>query len=713
MRIRGQLSRVRALPTNQDLRQSPAEADVSLATWGQRAGRAMLRWTAVVALVSGGLGLVLDGTRLWLAGSGLPIVWAGALSTAGMAVLMSFVAGPIFAAVAAADARLASGGLVAQLLSPVPALASAFLAAFVITSVRHWQDSTMRLTLAVGAAVLIAVCILAARPSAHRLLRVSVLGVTGGIFLVDAMLPHWYYREIHDVLALVTLCGLVAIVAPRRRRIGSWRLAIFLATAAVFSVAVLKSVDWAAPGWRTRAAEHGLYGRALARAARALVDFDQDGYSSVAWGGDCDDFSSRRNPLAMDGPGQGDMNCNGVDPPSAPTEEQRGLAPAAGEPSLPADAVDLVVLVTVDALRADSLTPQLMPRLTAAAARGILFEKSYACGTRTMVSLPLMQSAHRGGMSLADRLETQYIVTTAVIGDHLLEGNEVLARCFDRLVMPSQGRWQGGEATAHALAAIDEVAARRHFLWLHYYDAHTPYPEVAESPVPTPPGLHASYANYATGVAAVDVALDHLLAGLARRGMLARAVVIITADHGEAFGEHGMLFHGASAYQPLVHVPSILLAPGLVPGRYAQLVSHTDIFPTVTGAFAQHRPEDEIFGRSWLRLRMAPAAPLHSFVIIRSARAVSGDEAMSPLLAIVDDRYKLTKTFEDGLTELFDISADPGERVDLWPVEPAMGRRLERALETYRDIVGYPADEEMAKLKTVRARMIDPHGQIY
>jgi len=105
--------------------------------------------------------------------------------------------------------------------------------------------------------------------------------------------------------------------------------------------------------------------------------------------------------------------------------------------------------------------------------------------------------------------------------------------------------------------------------------------------------------------------------------------------------------------------------------------------------------------------------PLHSFVVIRSAQATSGGDVMSPLLAIVDGRYKLIKTIEDGLTELYDVSTDPGELVELWPAQPTIGRSLERQLETYRDVVGYPADEELADLRTFGARLIGPNGEVY
>jgi choline-sulfatase len=673
----------------------------------------IVAWTAALAVVAGLLGLVADGVRLGLARAPVRFVVAGGASAAALAVLLALAAGPVLAGVVALAERLAKRGIVGKLGAFVPVLAGAAWGAFAITNVRHRQDPGMRQALVAAAAGLIAACVFAARPSAHRLWRLVALAVALGMFLVDALLPRWFYRELHDLLALITVCGFTTVVLPWLRKRSVRGLSRSLAAMVAAACAVIGLVDRAAPGWRSRAHEHGLYGDAFARTARALVDLDRDGFSPVAWGGDCNDFSAARNPLALDGHGKGDLNCNGIDPPLAPTEAQRGLSPASGDANLAPDAVDLVVLVTIDALRADAISPGSMPNLVTAGARGLVFTDTYASSTRTSQSLPLLQQSHRGGQPLGLRLASHGIATTAVVADHDLEGTETIAKTFARLSAPERGRWPAQAATERALRVIDETGTRRHYLWLHFYDAHAPYPEVAAPPVPTPNGLDASFARYATGVAAVDAGFGQLVQGLSQRGRLERAVIIVTGDHGEAFGEHRMLFHAASAYQPLVHVPGLLLAPGLVPRQVRHLVAHADLFPTILGAFALATADDESLGRSWLRLRSAPEAPLHRFVVIRSAQATSGGDVMSPLLAIVDGRYKLIKTIEDGLTELFDVVADPGELVDLWPVHPEIGRSLERQLETYRDVVGYPADEELADLRTFGARLIGAQGEVY
>lgn len=671
-------------------------------------------WTSALAAVSGTLAFTADAVRVALGGSPTRIVLGAAVSAAALAVLLSLVVGPTLAGLIALCDRVSLIPFVGRLLAPLPILAVAAGAAFGLTVVHHRQDQEMRMALVVGAALIIGLSLPAAREKAHRLTRIVVIGLTGGIFLIDAILPRWYYREVHDLLAMVTMTEILIMVMPWRRTLRRKRVFRKLAMAVVLSVLVLFSVDWAAPGWRPRAREDGVYSGVLARAARALVDFDGDGFAPIAWGGDCDDFSSRRNPMAVDAPGKGDLNCNGIDPPRHPTEAQRGLARAAGDPNLPPGSVELVVLATIDALRWDSLRPDLMPNYSSLGRRGVTFDRAYSNGTRTAVSLPLAQKNHRLGVALATRLYAAGIKTTAIIGDHKMMGTAAIASTYERVLVPQEDRWEGLEATDHALRAIDETKGSPHFLWIHYYDAHSPYPSIAASPVPTPTSLHSSYANYATGVAAGDFAFGRLVAGLSRRGLLERTVIIASTDHGEAFGEHSMLFHSASTYEPLVHIPMIIAAPGLAPQHYHPLVSLADVFATVLGAFGLARPDDEFLGRSWLRLRQAPNQPLHEFVVIRSAFAASGSDVLSPMLAVVHGSYKLSKTFENGITELYDVVSDPSESVDLWPTQAEIGRHLEVALETYRDIIGYPADEEIVDMKNnFGVRRLNPLGEIY
>lgn len=86
---------------------------------------------------------------------------------------------------------------------------------------------------------------------------------------------------------------------------------------------------------------------------------------------------------------------------------------------------------------------------------------------------------------------------------------------------------------------------------------------------------------YAAAIKAVDAQLGDLIAGLDAAGRLDRTWLIVTSDHGEAFGEHGVQGHLVGLWEELVHVPLVIAGPGLAPGRIDDVVSLQAIHPTV------------------------------------------------------------------------------------------------------------------------------------
>jgi len=598
-------------------------------------------------------------------------------------------------------------GIAGHLLAPLPLALAATAAGWAVTSVRHGQDPTQRAVLVGATTCGFLVCGLAAAQPRWRVPRMGALAIAGAALLLDMAVPRWYYREIHDLLALLTIAGSTALLTSWRQRLvlRPARLGAWIGGLAAFAVLLLLLVSWAVPGWRSAADRDGQYGAAFARGVRAVFDFDRDGFSALAWGGDCDDFDAARNPFALDSPGGGDANCNGVDPPAHPTDADRGLAAPVGDANLSPKEADLVILLTVDALRDEVLRPDAMPALSALAARGVRLERTYSAGTRNIVVLPLVQQGGPGGQRLSQRFAATGAATTLIVAGCDDAVVPVIATGFAR-VRSSADRLSGRQAAQQALAEIDRVGRQPHYLWLHLFDAHTPY-SAKTATVPLPRGLTASYLHYLAGVAAVDEGIDTLVRGLDARGRLGTTVVIVTGDHGEGFGEHGILFHAASAYEALARVPAVLVAPGLSPGRYVHLAAHADLYPTILGAFGLARPADEQWGRSWLRLRGGNGAPLREFAFVRSAHAASGGDVVSPMMAIVSGRYKLIKTLEDNLMELYDVISDPTESVDRLSIEPDVARRLEHAAELYRDIVGYPNPADRADLRNFRGGRVE------
>src|SRR5262249_52361080 len=153
--------------------------------------------------------------------------------------------------------------------------------------------------------------------------------------------------------------------------------------------------------------------------------------------------------------------------------------------------------------------------------------------------------------------------------------------------------------TDQALEDLRTPRSGPHYLWLHYLDAHSLlHPTMVMSPSAS--ALAEFREEYLRNVSATDAQIGRILDELSASGRMARTVVILTADHGEGFGEHKVVFHTVTGFEPLVHVPGMIVAPGLQPIKYSGLTSHRDLYATLLGAFglADRTLGAEQFGRS-------------------------------------------------------------------------------------------------------------------
>ena len=139
---------------------------------------------------------------------------------------------------------------------------------------------------------------------------------------------------------------------------------------------------------------------------------------------------------------------------------------------------------------------------------------------------------------------------------------------------------------------LDGHGARPWFAFLNYFDAHGPYlpPEPFETMymgVPDPPvdrywqNVQRAYGPppvpfeqlaeeldaYDGAITYLDRQVDSLLNALEARGALRNTIVVVTSDHGELFGEHGVIGHGNNLFLPVLHVPLLIIAPGRVPAK--------------------------------------------------------------------------------------------------------------------------------------------------
>lgn len=286
-----------------------------------------------------------------------------------------------------------------------------------------------------------------------------------------------------------------------------------------------------------------------------------------------------------------------------------------------------IVLISLDTLRADSLAH--MPMLAARAARGRTFSRHYAatsCTQPTHATLftglaPWQHGVSRNGMALGDgretlaeRLRGEGWSTSAVVASFPLAGVFGFGQGFEHYRdsfsqrMPFR-KWDGleigdeefyslGDAIAEeALEALDAARGERQFFFFHLFDAHAPYGDTLGEE-PWSPGrvlaemrrgldaesaVRAARAAYERDVATMDLALERVLARLDRDAQHFETHVVIFSDHGESFGEHGVLSHGSRITEEQIRVPLIVLSPRVAPGTIDVPVGTVDVTATVIG----------------------------------------------------------------------------------------------------------------------------------
>jgi arylsulfatase A-like enzyme len=141
----------------------------------------------------------------------------------------------------------------------------------------------------------------------------------------------------------------------------------------------------------------------------------------------------------------------------------------------------------------------------------------------------------------------------------------------------------------------------------------------------------------------------------------ARTVIVVSADHGEAFGEHHELRHGHELYEELVHVPLFFV----VPGRGARTIdatrSHIDLVPTIVELLGQ-TPGPALRGESFAaEVLGGPAAPSRDIVC-----DLPRDDWNERRRSILHDGWKLIAFGDDARFELYDLGADPREQTNLF-----------------------------------------------
>jgi arylsulfatase A-like enzyme/HEAT repeat protein len=379
-------------------------------------------------------------------------------------------------------------------------------------------------------------------------------------------------------------------------------------------------------------------------------------------------------------------------------------AAASGPLALPAHSgIDLrgrdVLVITIDALRADRLKAyggraNVTPVLDALASESVVFTRaytqtphtSYAIGSlltgkylRPVLSLPQAPREH----ATLPRLLRRYGYRTA--GFYPPAVFFVDEERFSALSEDHFGFEYVKEMFAKAPERVSQLedymaqADPKHSVlaWVHLFEPHEPYERHAEHDRGEEPEQ-----RYDSEVLASDAAVADLIRVF--RAKRPNATVIVSADHGEEFGDHGGYHHGTTLFEEQVRVPLLWSSPGQATPRVVEApVELIDIVPTLLASLGIPR-DVRMLGDDLSGVLAGAAAPasLRAFASIEEQRMWT------------NGRWKAICENEDGRCRLFDLSIDPGERRDLSAQQPAILTALRGELSVL--LASLPNVEAMA-----------------
>jgi choline-sulfatase len=379
-----------------------------------------------------------------------------------------------------------------------------------------------------------------------------------------------------------------------------------------------------------------------------------------------------------------------------------------------------LVLVTIDTLRPDRLgcygnTAVETPALDGLARSGALFENAV---TSTPLTAPshasmftgLYPTGHKVRDTGAFQLDASHPTLASILREEgwntaAFVGSSVLKRRFgfdrgfavydDEMPKASSTKLQGEYAERRAGAVVDRAAQwlashtdQPFFLWVHVFDPHSPY----DPPSP----FREKYRSrlYDGEVAYVDQQLGRLFAAVARQSPPEQTLIAVLSDHGEGLADHGEYTHGVFLYEPTVRIAFLLAGPGVPAGlRVRQQARNIDLLPTVLELVGGKTPE-RVAGTSLTPAFSGKDVPTEFCYLETLFPKIN--MGWAELRGIRSNRWKYVRAPRP---ELYDLSQDAGERVNVAASHATDVRELDRRLEA---LTGG------GQVEKVQTTMVDP-----
>jgi len=386
---------------------------------------------------------------------------------------------------------------------------------------------------------------------------------------------------------------------------------------------------------------------------------------------------------------------------AAPVQATPPSAPPPAPPPPPPPSKHNVLMLTVDSLRADmpwaGYSRPIAPNLTKLAEASTVYTNAYSVSSYTAKSVAVLLSGkypstlYRDGFFFA-----KYPQSNVMIAELMAERNVSSVGWHGHLYFGrGKGLEQGFSAwelvpgitfdaetdnhvTSEKMTALGiellgnpKYTGGQFFAWAHYMDPHDQYVKHKESP---DFGKRARD-RYDSEVWHTDFWIDKLLTWARQQPWWQNTVLIISADHGEAFGEHGMYKHAFELWEVLTRVPLIFHGPGIRAQRIDLRRSHIDVAPTILELMGLDIPQD-FHGKSLVpELRGAKPEPREPILL-----ELAEDSHNPHRRALIEGDYKIID-FGRGRFELYDLTNDPGEEKNLAREKKDVLDRMRKALE--------------------------------
>ena len=349
-----------------------------------------------------------------------------------------------------------------------------------------------------------------------------------------------------------------------------------------------------------------------------------------------------------------------------------------------------VFIIVMDALRPDHLGcygyPEgTSPNIDAFAASAIRFEhvvsaSSWTKPAITSVLTGKLPTSH-GVFEMRDTLPDgeatlQRILARAgysfagFVANRVFDGDIVdgFVRIAEGL-KAERGFKAGSPSTTNAVVAhLDGASGVKNFVYVHYMDTHAPYYTGEGASGSAAPGSGDPAASYDAAIRINDAQIGRLFDAIKKRGMWDRSIIVLMADHGEAFGEHGKTGHYNSLYDEETWIPFMVRVPGAAPRVVGGVYSEVDVMPSLLAALGLPSP-----------------GGLDGIDMLSAERSIAFSEMKRGDVFLVSARTVSAKVIYarlSGHTACFDLSRDPGETRDLAGTQDGRCIALQRAVDS-------------------------------